>query len=243
MKRYIYFALSLMVLCSCTVESADSPTYSERTLRQFASEVAEDKVLFPMAVFETVLLIQDYEDMSAEEKVELGHIFHSLKKVSDGVYTMEKFHNLKVSTDGNPIYEDGAEWFFQTDYAVYNYSPRSYSLYNNPDKTGHDFIFNTDIKKSPQSEILIDTIDDESAYFSWKFEVDGWFESSQGRLTHYRSEGPVTRKVTRSSEEVAESMITTEGSLLITIFDIDGEQLDEITYDMSGTEFNTLYRF
>lgn len=243
MKRYLIYALSIIALCSCTVESADSPSYSERTLLHFASEVAEDKVLFPMSVFETVLLIQDYENMSAEEKVELTHIFNSLMKVSDGVYTMEKFHNLKVSTDGKSIYEDGAEWMFQTDYAVYNYSSRSYKLYNNPDEAGHDFTFNTDVKGSPQSVILIDRNADESAYFSWKFEVEGWFESDQGRQVRYKSDGPVSRKVTKSSEEIAESMVTTYGNLVITIFDIDGKQIDEIKYDMSGTEFNSFYQF
>lgn len=242
MKRYIIYALSIIALCSCTVESADSPSYSERTLLHFASEVVEDKVLFPMSVFETVLLIQDYEEMSAEEKVELTHIFNSLMKVSDGVYTMEKFHDLKVSTDGKSIYEDGAEWHFQTEYAVYSYIPRSYTLYNNPDKTGLDFIFNTDVKDSPQSVMLIDKVEDESAYFSWSFEVDGWFESDKGRSINYRSEGPVSRTVTRSSEKVAESMITTAGKMIITIFDSDGKQLDEIRYDMSGTEFNSFYQ-
>lgn len=243
MKTYIVYALSFIILCSCTVESADSPTYSEKALDHFASEVVEDKVQFPMSVLETVLLIQDYEEMSAEEKVNLTHIFSSLIKVSDQVYTMNKFYNLKVSTDGQSIYEDGAEWSFQTDYALYNYTPRSYRLYNDSEESGHDYIFDTDVKDSPQSKIIIEEISDDSYYFSWKFEVEGWFESDQGRSVHYRSKSPVTRKVARSSDKVAESMITTTGSLIITIYDIDGKQLEEITYDMSGTTFNTFYKF
>lgn len=243
MKKYIVYALSLFALCSCIVESADSPSYSEKALQHFASEVVEDKILFPMSVFETVLLIQDYEDMSAEEKVELTHIFNSMVKVSESVYTMERFHDLKVSTDGKSIYEDGAEWLFQTEYGVYNYTPRSYRLYNNPDEAGHDFIFETDVKSSPQTKILIDNAADDSAYFSWKFEVEGSFVSDQGRTVQYKSAGPVTRKVSSSSDAVAESIATTAGSLIITIFDTDGKELDEITYDMSGIDYNRFYAF
>ena len=243
MKKYIVYALSLFALCSCIVESADIPSYSEKALQHFASEVVEDKILFPMSVFETVLLIQDYEEMSAEEKVELTHIFNSLVKVSESAYKMERFHNLKVSTGGKSIYEDGAEWLFQTDYAAYSYTPKSYRLYNNPDEAGHDFIFETDVKDSPQTKILIDRVEDDSAYFSWKFEVDGSFASDQGRTVQYKSAGPVTRKVSRSSDAVAESLVTTAGSLMITIFDTDGKELDEITYDMSGTDYNRFYAF
>ena len=64
MKRYILYAMSLVLLCSCTVESAERSGYSEASLQRFASEVAEDKLIFPMSIFETVLLIDEYERMS-----------------------------------------------------------------------------------------------------------------------------------------------------------------------------------
>ena len=67
MKKYILYALSITALCSCKVESADGVEYSEKGLKRFASEVAEEKLLFPLSVFETVLLIQDYEGSSSEE--------------------------------------------------------------------------------------------------------------------------------------------------------------------------------
>ena len=55
MKKYIVYTLSLFALCSCIVESADSPSYSEKALQHFASEVVEDKILFPMSVFDVFL--------------------------------------------------------------------------------------------------------------------------------------------------------------------------------------------
>lgn len=243
MKRYILYAMSLVLLCSCTVESAERSGYSEASLQRFASEVAEDKLIFPMSIFETVLLIDEYERMSAEEKVELGHIFNHLIKSSDKVYTMKDFYNLKVSTDGKSIYEDGAEWMFQTDYSMYGYDSKSFALYRNPEGSGHDFIMDPDVKGSPQTEIRIDFIEDEDAYFSWEIEVDGGFTSDQGRDVRYITDGPVTRKVTRSSDSVAESMVTMKGRFVVTIFDTDGTQLDEIRYDLSGTEVNPYYQF
>ena len=243
MKRYILYALSIITLCSCTIESAEKSEYSEAGLQRFASEVADDKLIFPMSILETVLLIDDYERMSAEEKVELGHIFNNLIKSSDKVYSMKDFYNLKVSTDGKSIYEDGAEWMFQTDYSMYGYESKSFALCNNPEGAEHDFILDPDVKGSPQTEIRIDSIEKDDAYFSWEIEVEGWFTSGQGRDVRYITDGPLIRKVTRSSDSVAESMVTMNGRLVITIFDTDGTELDEVTYSLSGTKVNPYYQF
>ena len=242
MKKYILYALSIMALCSCKVESADWVEYSEKGLKRFASEVAEEKLLFPLSVFETVLLIQDYEGSSSEEKVELSHIFNSLIKVSDDVYKMEKFFNLKVSTDGRSIYEKGAEWAFQTDYSTYDYRPRSVRLYNSPEHEDSEFLLEADIKSSSDC-IRINHISNEEAYFSWSIEMEGGFESEKGRVVLYRTDGPVTRKVTRSSDSVAESMVSMTGRLIVTIFDTDGTQLDEITHNLTGIGVNSYYHF
>lgn len=242
MKKCIYYALSIIILSSCIVESAEWNEYSEDGLERFASEVAEDKLIFPLSVFETVLLIQDYESLGAEDKVELKHIFNCLIKESEDVYKMEQFFNLKVSTDGKSIYETVAEWAFQTDYSIYDYSPTSFRLYNSPEREGTDFLLEADIKSSAD-RFLIEKVEDDEAYFSWSIEMEGGFESEKGRTVLYRTDGPVTRKVTRSSDSIAESMVTMNGNLVITIFDTDGTQLDEIRYDLSGTEVNPYYQF
>ena len=156
---------------------------------------------------------------------------------------MKDFYNLKVSTDGKSIYEDGAEWMFQTDYSMYGYESKSFALYRSPEGSGHDFILDPDVKGSPQSEIRIDSIEKDDAYFSWEIEVEGWFTSGQGRDVRYITDGPLIRKVTRSSDSVAESMVTMNGRLVITIFDTDGTELDEVTYSLSGTKVNPYYQF
>lgn len=244
MKKYILYALSLMALCSCVVDSGDWNEYSQSGLERFASEVAEDKFLYPLSVFETVLLIQDYEDLGAEEKVEFKHIFNSLIKVSEDVYKMEQFFNLRLSTDGKSIYEKGAEWAFQTDYSLYNYSssPISFRLCSSPEREGCDFLLEADIKSSADM-FLINKVEDEDAYFSWSIGMEGAFESEKGRVVYFRTDGPVTRKVTRSSDSVAESMVTMNGRIVITISDTDGTLLDEVTYNLSGTKENHYYQF
>lgn len=230
-----------MVLCSCVVENADSPRYSEKGLQNFASEVAEEKFIYPLALFETVLLIDDYEKLEAEEKVGLKHIFGSLIKVSDNVYTMEKFFNLKVSTDGRSVNEAGAEWFFQTEYSMFGYDTRSFTLYNSPENENCDFLLHADVKEHG-GVMYIDKVDDET-YFSWKIEMEGTLESFSGLTVRFRTDGPVTRKVERATEANDKSMVTMDGRLVVTIFGADGKELDEIRYDLPETEVNQYYQF
>ena len=79
-------ALCLPLLCSCILDRADTSDYNEDNLRYFAESMAESRLTFPMVLLETVLCIEDYENMSAEDKIGMKHIFENLIKTSDKTY-------------------------------------------------------------------------------------------------------------------------------------------------------------
>ena len=53
---------------SCEVESADKPTREQYSLGAYANESTDMRVVFPLAMMETALNIEAYENATAEEK-------------------------------------------------------------------------------------------------------------------------------------------------------------------------------
>ena len=251
MKRHILlFALLLPVLSSCVIGNEEKSPHSDKNLEILAAATTEARFTFPMVLVETVLAIEDYENMAAEDKLEMTHVFNSLIKTSDRVYTMDRFYSFKLTTDGNSMrHDEDAEWTFESAWGDRMYyssfaERRRFSMLRYPEDAGYDYFLSCD-KNSDAGEsiFMITELEDTDAYFSWKIEMRGSYLSDEGRLMEFCTDGPAYRKVYRRNTEAEHSKVWTEGHMLITIYDKDGNKLDELVYDLKRESDNMYYDF
>lgn len=251
MKRHIIsFALLLPILSSCVIGYEEESPHSDRNLELLAAATAEARFTFPMVLVETVLSIEDYENMTAEDKLEMTHVFNSLIKTSDRTYTMDRFYNFKLATDGKSMRQDeDAEWTFESSWGDRLYyssfsDKRRFSLLRYPEDAGYDYFLSCDRNSDAgESIFMITEFEDEEAYFSWKIEMRGSYLSDEGRLMEFCTDGPVYRKVYRKNTEAEQSRVWTEGRMLIKIHDRNGDMLDELVYDLKRDSDNIYYNF
>lgn len=242
-------ALCLPLLCSCILDRADTSDYNEDNLRYFAESMAESRLTFPMVLLETVLCIEDYENMSAEDKIGMKHIFENLIKTSDKTYSMGDFYDLNVSTDGKSSKDEDMKWTFEsTGYSRYYYSSqftdiRRFELYRYPEDAGPTYFLSCDKKsEAGTTAIMIKENEDDEAYFSWEVTVSGKYRSPEGRIAEFQTAEPVTRKVWRATGN-DDSKVSVSGRFMVTIFNEDLEVLDEVSIDLTRVSTNMYYAF
>lgn len=242
-------ALCLPLLCSCVLDSADNSKYNDSNLNRFAESMAESRLTFPMVLIETALCIEDYEKMSAEEKIRMTYIFENLIKTADNTYSMGDFYGLNVSTDGKSMKDTDAKWTFEsTWYSRYYYSSqfsdtRRFELYRYPEDAGYTYFLSCDRNSGiGETIIMIKETEDDEAYFSWELTAQGSYRSPEGRFVEFRTAEPVTRKVWRSNGN-DDSKVSVNGRFMVTIHNQDREVLDEVHVDLTRDSVNKYYKF
>lgn len=242
-------ALCLPLLCSCVLDSADTSNHNDSNLNRFAESMAESRLTFPMVLMETALCIEDYENMSAEDKIRMTHIFENLIKTADNAYSMGNFYGLNVSTGGTSMKDTDARWTFEsTWYSDFYYSSqfsgtRRFELYRYPEDAGFTYFLSCD-KDSEAGEtiIMIRETEDAEAYFSWEITVRGSYRSPEGRFVEFKTAEPVTRKVWRATGN-DDSKVSVKGRFMVTIHTQDLEVLDEVNIDLTRESANKYYKF
>lgn len=250
MKRHIItMAVCLPFLCSCILDSAETSAYNDNNLLNFATSMAESRLTFPMVLMETAICIEDYESMSAEDKVRMKHIFENLIKTSDKTYSMGNFYGLNVSTGGKSLKDEDVKWTLESSW----YSDRYYSsqfsdrrrfeLQRYPEDAGYTYFLSCDNNSDIGETILIiKEITDDEAYFSWEVTVRGSYRSPEGRLVNFQTIDPVTRKVWRATGN-GDSRVSVRGRFKVMIHDKDVNVLDEVIIDLTRDSSNIYYSF
>ncbi len=222
MKRYMIFFAICSCLMSCEVESADKPTRERYSLESYAAESAEGRVVFPLAMMETALNIEAYENAAPEEKVKMTYIFNSLLSQEDG-YVMKNFHSFHLTPDEKSIYEPGASWkiFARNDMF---YPPYPTGLTLNCVEDGKWKM----VAKYENGTIEFDIVHlpQEDTFFNWQVQLSGTLTSVQGRVLTISSQDVISRRVYVDKWGSETSM---EGTLKFSIYDKDTVTLlDEI---------------
>lgn len=211
--------------------------------------MAESRLTFPMVLMETALCIEDYENMSAEDKVGMKHIFENLIKTSDRTYAMGNFYGLNISTDGKSLKDEDVKWTFESSWHSDHYDSsqfsdrRRFELQRYPEDVVYTYFLSCDNNSDIGETILIiKEIMDDEAYFSWEVIVRGSYRSPEGRLVNFQTINPVTRKVWRATGN-DDSKVSVRGSLQFMILDRDAEVLDEVIIDLTRDSSNNYYSF
>ena len=237
MKRYILF---LAVICSCLqsclIEPADRPTRERYDSDQYAAELADGRVVFPMAMMETALNIEAYEKATAEEKVQMTYIFNSLLTYGNG-YMMKNFHSYYLTHDGKSVYEPGAAWKITSHNNNY-YSSYDTILTLNCVSEGK-WSLTAEYDKG-QVVFTITQLPSDDSLFFWNIEVSGEIISGQGRVMKLHSPEKITRKVCTDEWWCSTCLA---GRLNIDIYDTDSVTLlDSYVYTFDGqTKENQYY--
>ena len=233
MKRHI---LLLAILCtciiSCQVEGADTPTREAYPLSKYASDAAESRVVFPLAMMETAFNIEAYENATAEEKVKMTYIFNCLLNQGNN-YQMKNFYSFYLTPDGKSIHEPGAEWHISaSNYGNY----ADYTLKCTADGKWEMTL----VYENGQIDYTITQEAEDESLFNWSVSLTGSLTSGQGRVVEIRSDGPITRKVYPGKWECKNVMT---GKLQ---FDIYGSASasapqESFSYTFSGQEESNTY--
>ena len=83
-----------MSLNACVISHSDTSNY--KFLPEVAEFKAESRLEFPMVMVETAMAIEAYQEMSAQEKVQMGYIYRSAISTGEGRYKMDRFYEYSL---------------------------------------------------------------------------------------------------------------------------------------------------
>lgn len=237
MKRcLIILALCTSLFNACVIDSSETSNYE--SLHEAVANEVDDRLVFPIVMAETALLIETYEGMAPEEKVDMGYIYRNVLKTGEGKYEMNAFYALALDTRGVPLDQPGAEWVISTQTSSFEY--RNGNGYFILSKTGSDNEYRLvcEYDDSQSHEILFRAVADEEAYYSWEIEMDCYYTTPEGREVTMVTDGPVVRKVYRKVPDLSLCSVLMDGSLTVDIKDhnvvrhyYDGEVSQNVRYD------------
>jgi hypothetical protein len=218
---------------SCEIENAETSTREDYSLEEYASDLTNGRVVFPLAMMETAFNIETYVNAPAEEKVKMTYIFNSILQQGNN-YAMKNFYSFYLIPDGNSIHMPGAIWQF----SAFNYGSYTPEFTLRCIEEGKwDMTVNYD-----NGQILFNICQlplDESV-LNWEVSLEGSLISGQGRIVEISSSGPITRKV--CSDEWSCTTVMT-GTLKFNIYEDQNSSmpLDSFTYSFSGQEESNTY--
>jgi hypothetical protein len=236
MKRYIVF-VSIICSClqACQIEPADRPTRERYDAQAYASESADGRVVFPLAMMETAFNIEAYQNASPEEKVQMTYIFNTLLTHGNSCQ-MKNFHSFYMTTDGKSIYDPGAAWKIS---AHNNNHYSSYDTHLTVNCINEGGWCMTSEYDKGQIVFNISQLPSDGSLFFWNVELSGEIISDQGRVMKIYAPENLTRKVSVSEWGCMTSM---EGTLHIDVYDKDKVTLlDSYVYTFDGKETENRY--
>lgn len=218
MKRHIYvLALFTLLFSGCLIDTAETSNID--FLDEAVDNELLDRLVFPMVMAETAFLINVYEGMSAEEKLEMGYVYRALLKEAEGKYTMNNFHGFTLETGGKTLDEPGAEWYLTAfnRFAYYNTSETRFVLSRS--ESGYSLVCQYD--KNDPYEICFRSVEDEEAFFSWEIDFQCTYKTDEGRTVSMTADAPIVRKVYRKGVKDEGCSLIMDGTVTVDIKDHD----------------------
>ena len=218
MKRHIcILALFTLLFSGCLIDTAETSNID--FLDEAVDNELLDRLVFPMVMAETAFLIDVYEGMSAEEKLEMGYVYRALIKEAEGEYTMNNFHGFTLETGGKTLDEPGAVWYLAVlNRFVYYYTTETRFVLSRSE-SGYSLICKYD--KNDPYEIRFRSVEDEEAFFSWEIDFQCTYKTDEDRTVNMTTDAPIVRKVYRKGVKGDECSLMMEGSVTVDIKDHD----------------------
>lgn len=236
MKRCLMIlALCTSLLNACVIDSSETSNY--KYLSDAVGNEIDDRLVFPIAMAETALLIETYEGMTPEEKVGMGYIYRNLIRTGEGKYKMNGFYSLTLDTMGKSLDENGTEWIIGTAADMYEHRiGGGHFLLSKT--TADEYKLLCEYEGCQVYEIFFRAVEDEDAYFCWEIEMDCRYMTEEGRHVSMITDGPVVRKVYRKITDQADCYVMMLGNVTVDIKDhdvvrhrFDGEVRKNSRYD------------
>ena len=238
-----------MSLNACVISHSDTSNY--KFLPEVAEFKAESRLEFPMVMVETAMAIEAYQEMSAQEKVQMGYIYKSAVSTGEGRYKMDRFYEYSLDMNGKSISQPDAEWIIKTEAGSFDrYFTQTTMRLTRPDTPEHEYRLVCDYKGYPSYEILFSSLaEEDGSYYSWIIEMSCSFTTDDGYVVTINTLEPITRKVYRAVPDVSPCSVEMKGTLQIRFEgDRNGdgqlEELDVVKYVYDGNRRNNeIYQF
>jgi hypothetical protein len=158
-RNILILALCAMSLNACVISHSDTSNY--KFLPEVAEFKAESRLEFPMVMVETAMAIEAYQEMSAQEKVQMGYIYKSAVSTGEGRYKMDRFYEYYLDMNGKSISQPDAEWIIKTEAGSFDrYFTQTTMRLTRPDTPEHEYRLVCDYKGYPSYEILFSSLDE-----------------------------------------------------------------------------------
>lgn len=111
MKRmFTMIAIALMAL-SCEVVERDMTPLGHSELTKYAGELYANSVVLPVKLAEFAISLDEYLTMPDEQKQENAGFYGKVRQISADVYQFEdNYVSCTIDTEGNSVWDEGAEW-------------------------------------------------------------------------------------------------------------------------------------
>ena len=237
MKRCLMIlALCASLFNACVIDSSETSNY--KFLHDAVANEVEDRLVFPIVMAETALLIDVYEKMTPEEKIQMGYIYRNVLKTEEGKYTMNGFYNYALDTRGKSLDEPGAEWVISTHASSFQYRIGRGHFLLSKSESGEGYILVCEQEGSQPYDILFRVVEDEEAYYSWEIEMECHYTTAKDRDVTMVTDAPIVRKVYRKITDLSDCGEMMHGSMTVDIKDhdvvrhyFDGEVRPNSRYD------------
>ena len=212
-------ALCASLFNACVIDSSETSNYG--FLSDAVANEVDDRLVFPMTMAETALLIEAYEDMTPEEKVGMGYIYRNLIKTGEGKYKMNGFYSLTLDTMSKSLDENGTEWIIGTAADMYEHRIGGGHFLLSKAGADNEYRLVCEYEGYQAYEILFRVVEDEDAYFSWEVEMECRYTTEEGREVTMITDDPVVRKVYRKNSDDGDCNVMMLGNVTVDIKDHD----------------------
>ena len=220
MKRCLMIlALCISLFNACVIDSSETSNYNY--LSEAVANEVDDRLVFPIVMAETALLIDVYEKMTPEEKIQMGYIYRNVLKTEEGKYTMNGFYDFALDTGGKSLDEPGAEWVISTNASSFEYRIGKGHFLLSKSESGDGYILVCEHEGAEPYDISLRVVEDEEAYYSWEIEMECNYMTARDRDVTMVTDAPIVRKVYRKISDLSGCNEMMHGSITVDIKDHD----------------------
>lgn len=115
---FIYLFLTLPLWCSCRISDPENPSANAYSLREYAYNLFQDKIVSPVRIMDGALLLQMYNDAGEEERKDPKFdMIENALHIDDNTLQLESFG--KIETGGSSLLAGGTVWDVWSYYVHY----------------------------------------------------------------------------------------------------------------------------